>query len=161
MSKLQRYILTMVSVALVLFLALGVAMLGSQMATAAPVEQQIPAIAAGGLRPGAASLFNSVVTSETAVWYGPATDVTLYDESELNFVVDQTVVAGAPNTVSIAIENSWDRVNWTRTVVTATNTNDQNLIVTDTVPLGRFWRVRVAPTNANPVTVTVNAVLEP
>lgn len=161
MSRLQRYVLTMVSTAIVLFFALGVAMLGSQMATAAPAQQEIPAAASGAYRPAAAQLFNSAVTSATAVWYGPAVDVMSFDESEINYVIDQAPVAGVPNTVSLALENSWDRVNWTRTVITAGNFEDKSLIVTDTAPIGRYWRLRVAPTNANPVTVTVNAVLEP
>lgn len=161
MSQLQRYILTMVTVAVVLFLALGVAMFGSQMATAAPAGQEIPAVGAGGYRPSYANLFARAVTTSTATTYGPVVDVTLYDESELRLGVDQTIVDAVANTVTVSLQNSMDRVNWTTTALASNVTTDTTTWMTTTVPLGRFWRAAVTPSNGNPVTVTLDAVLEP
>jgi hypothetical protein len=163
MNQLQRYILTMATVALVLFLALGVAMLGSRMATAAPAQQEIqPQMVSGSYRPSFASLFSGRVTTATgAVSYGPAVDVMLYDESELRLNVDQTLVDAIANTVTVSLQHSMDQVNWTSTALATAVVTDTTTWLTTTVPIGRYWRAAVLPTNGNPVTVTLAAVLEP
>ena len=156
MNKLQRYLLTMVSTAVVLAFVFGIAMVGS-----AAYAQEIPAASVSRDAHTYATLFTGVVNTATAAsTYGAAFDVTPYDETETQLVVDQTLVAGAPNTVTVVLQYSNDRVNWTDLSVQSGITEDTN-IWSSQVITGHYLRTKVTPTSVDPVTVTLSAVLEP
>ncbi len=158
LNKLQRYLLTMVSTAVVLAFVFGIAMVGS-----AAYAQEIPAASVSRDAHTFGTLFASRVTTATgAATYGSAFDVTPYDQAEMQIVVDQgALVAGAPNTVTIALESSNDRINWTSGAILSAVAVDTNTWLTPTIT-GRYNRVKVTPSSDGTiVTTTVSAVLEP
>lgn len=156
MNRKVNYALSAGFLALVLVAALAVAM-----AAPAVHAQEIPAASVSRNAPTFATLFTGVVNTATAAsTYGDVYDVTPYDGAEMQLVVDQTVVAGAPNTVTIALEYSNDRINWTSSAITSNVVADYNGWFTPTIT-GHYNRIKVTPTNVNPVTVTVSSVLEP
>ncbi len=162
LSKLQRYALTMISSAIVLAMAFGIAMYGSA-AYAAPQAQELPAASVASNGPTFATLYAGRVTTATgAVTYGTAFDVTPYDSTETQLVVDMgTLVAGAPNTLTVGYQYSNDRINWTDLSLTANITNDQN-IWSSHVITGHYLRANLTPaSNGTLVTVTLSSVLEP
>lgn len=162
LSRFQRYALTLAFSTLALSAAFGIAMYGS-VVYAAPPAQEIPAASVARNAPTFATLYSGRVTTATgAVTYGPVYDVTPYDKTETQLVVDMgALVAGAPNTVTVGYQYSNDRVNWTDLAVAATITNDQN-IWSSQVITGHYLRAKLTPSSAGTlVTTTLSAVLEP
>jgi len=158
MSRFQRYLLTTLSTAFVLAIVFGIAMVGS-----AAYAQEIPAASVSRNEPTFATLYSGRVTTATgAVTYGPAFDVTPYDSTETQLVVDMgNLVASAPNTLTVGYQYSNDRVNWTDLALTSNITNDQ-VIWSSQVITGHYLRAKLTPSSAGTlVTTTLSAVLEP
>lgn len=156
MNRKVNYALSAGFLALVLVAALAIAM-----AAPAAHAQEIPAASVSRNAPTFATLFTGVVNTATAAsTYGDVYDVTPYDGAEMQLVVDQTVVAAAANTTTVVIQYSNDRINWTDQAVKSGNTADLNEWSTPTVT-GHYWRAKVTPSNALPVTVTLSAVMKP
>lgn len=156
MNRKVNYALSAAFLALLLVAVLAVAM-------TAPVAraQEIPAASVSRNAPTFATLFTGVVNTATAAsTYGDTYDVTPYNGTETQLVVDQTLVAGAPNTVTVVLQYSNDRVNWTDLSVQSGITEDTN-IWSSQVITGHYLRTKVTPTSVNPVTVTLSSVLEP
>ena len=85
-----------------------------------------------------------------------------YSTLDLFYRIDQTVVAGAPNTTSLKLEVSPDAINWYAslnlpTVLTA-NVADANGYVS--VPLAGYqFRIVADVDNTNPITPVLKAVM--
>jgi len=164
MNKVAQHAMTAAVIALVLVAALAVSMVGAQYAQAAPAAQEIPAVVPSARDvPSFATLFaGRVSTTTAATTYGQAYDVTPYETTETQLVVDMgTILAGAPNTLTVGYQYSNDRVNWTDLALTSGITNDQ-VLWSSQVITGHYLRAKLTPSSAGTlVTVTLSSVLEP
>lgn len=138
----------------VLLAALVVAMFaGLRPAAAAPGEQIIQPMTGPVLN----FATRKVLTS--TVWYSQQAQWGTMKTAETQYTVDQTIVAAAANTVTFSLQRSNDGVNWVDYTLVNANVADANAFTT-TVTEGKFVRLKITPTNANPVTVTVNTLLK-
>lgn len=98
-----------------------------------------------------------VITQDT---YSPFQNVQQGSKMDLQWVVDQTVVAAAANTTTLTIEYSCDGNNWVteHTPVNA-NTADANAIGQFTT-FCAYGRVYANVTNTNPLTITVMGLVK-
>ena len=105
-------------------------------------------------KPVVASLF-AATSLTSAVQYGPIADVTNFDSSELQYVFAPSNV----NTTTITLQWSNNKVNWSESSIAAAVTTTVAAFATPSVT-GRYWRVKVAPTNSLTTTVGVTAILK-
>ncbi len=111
------------------------------------------AINAGSGVGTAAMLFTSkVITQDTA---SPSMSVLSYGKADIQYLVDQTAVAGAPNTTTVKLQFSNDGVNWIDGInlvaANALDGGDMNQFAV----FGSRLRLYVDVTNSNPVTWTL------
>lgn len=93
-----------------------------------------------------------VITSDTA---SGAFDVLNYGKADVQWLVDQTAVAAAPNTTTVKLQFSVDGVNWVDGInAVAANVADAGDMQQFAV-FGRYVRFYADVTNTNPVTWTI------
>jgi hypothetical protein len=81
-----------------------------------------------------------------------------FEYCNLQWITDQTLVAGAYNTTTLTVNWSMDNSTWSDgPVIIASNVSDADGVVQ--VPnLGRYMRIYKDVTSANPITITVKGV---
>ena len=125
------------------------------MPLAAPTPVSVSAAAAA---PGEAVLFSTTVLTDDA--YSARVPVAAFQRTDIQHVLDQTVVAAAPNTTTLTIQFSNDGENWTDgAALVSANAADAALLQQVNV-FGKYARVYANLTNNNPITVTVIGVLK-
>jgi len=146
-----------VAMAIVMALALLVAGFSSltKIASATPVAQ-----AEFTQAPVAVVLYTGTFLT-SAVQYGAAIDVLNFDESEMQYVIDQTAVVSPtlPNTLTLTLQHSNDQINWTDGALVSNNVADASGWLSPTVT-GKFWRMKLTPSSSLTTTVSVVSVLK-
>jgi len=94
------------------------------------------------------------ITQDTAT---AAMTVLNYGKADLQYLVDQTAVAGAPNTTTVKLQFSNDGVNWIDGLGLATANVADGGDMNQFAVFGRFLRLYADVTNSNPVTWTLSA----
>ena len=158
MNKLFRAV-TVSAAALVLFVAFiglfGFAFHGTaSAANPGPLAAPTPVSVNPGSGAGRAAVLWSakVITADTATG---AMDILNYGKADIQWVTDQTAVAGAPNTTTVKLQFSVDGVNWADGInVLASNSADAADMQQFAV-FGRYVRLYADVSNANPVTLTL------
>lgn len=93
-----------------------------------------------------------VITADTATG---AMDILNYGKADVQWLVDQTAVAAAPNTTTVKLQFSVDGVNWVDGInAVAANVADAGDMQQFAV-FGRYVRFYADVTNTNPVTWTI------
>jgi hypothetical protein len=153
MRKNKLYVAMAVVMAVALLLA-GFSSL-TKIASATPVAE-----AEYTQAPVAAVLYTGTFLT-SAVQYGSPVNVINFDATEMQYVIDQTAVVSPtqPNTLTLTLQYSNDQVNWTDQALVSNNIADASGWLTPTVT-GRFWRVKLTPTNDLTTTVSVITVLK-
>jgi len=93
-----------------------------------------------------------VITADTATG---AMDILNYSKADIQWLVDQTVVAGAANTTTVKLQFSNNGTNWIDGInAVATNSADAGDMQQFAV-FGRYVRLYADVTNSNPITLTL------
>lgn len=89
-----------------------------------------------------------------------AVNTILASKLDLQWVFDQTAVAGAPNTTTLKLQFSNDGVNWVDGVAVVSNNSADATDMQQFAVFGRFTRVYATVSNSNPLTVTALGVVK-
>lgn len=159
MKTIRAYVVTAAAVLLVASLLAAVALAPSGSTQAAPSFAPTPVAAVQrSPAPEFPTFFNAKVLTEDT--RSSCFEVPDYAVVDLQYIVDQTLVALAPNTTTLTLQWSNDNSNYVNGLAVATNN------ITDTNDLqqfqlfGRHACVYADVTNTNPVTVTVLGVVK-
>lgn len=154
-SKTFKAFIATVAVALALLTVFGLAFQGTaSAANPGPLAAPTPVSVTGNTGRGqAAVLWNAkVITEDTATG---AMDILNYSKADIQWLVDQTVVAGAANTTTVKLQFSNNGTNWIDGMnAVATNSADAGDMQQFAV-FGRYVRLYADVTNSNPVTWTL------
>jgi hypothetical protein len=159
MSKLRTVSATGGAIVLSLALLAALLMMPAQAAQPGPIAGPTPVSAVvRSAQPEFPVFFSTdVITADTR---SDCFEVPDYSAVDLQFLIDQTIVAGAPNTVTLALQHSNDLTTFTTSAnVVAANITDTS----DLVQMGLFGRhtcVLADVTNTNPVTITAIGVVK-
>lgn len=154
-----RYAVMSVVLAIVLVVAALFSISGPQQALASvpgPLLAPTPvSVNLGGIGKALTFYSTKVLTADTASGNQGIIDANKVD---LQWVVDQTAVAGVVNTTTLKLQFSNDGVNWIdgATVLNA-NTADAN-DMQQYLLFGRYARIYADVSNTNPLTLTVLGV---
>jgi hypothetical protein len=159
MTSNRKAIIAAVAVCAVLIAAFAFAFQGTANA-ANPQPLEIPTPVAGvvhsGVNSGVATFFQTVVLTQDT--FSNLQNVEDHAKTDIQWITDQTAVAGAPNTTTLTLQYSNDGTNWVNgpAVVSssATDANDMSQLSL----FGRYARINADVANANPVTLTVIGV---
>lgn len=159
MKTVRAYATAVAAVVLVASLLAVFAMVPSGSTQAAPSFAPTPVAAVQRSQaPEFPTFFNAkVLTADTR---SDCFEVPDYAVVDLQYTVDQTLVALAPNTTTLTLQFSNDNVSFVNGLAVATNN------ITDTTDLqqfqlfGRHACVYADVTNTNPVTLTVLGVVK-
>ena len=119
-----------------------------------PLAAPTPVSVTGNTGRGQAAVLwqAKVITEDTATG---AMDILNYSKADVQWLVDQTAVAGAPNTTTVKLQFSNNGVNWIDGInAVATNSADAGDVQQFAV-FGRYVRLYADVSNANPVTWTL------
>ena len=110
----------------------------------------------GSGRGQAAVLWSAkVITADTATG---AMDILSYGKADVQWLIDQTAVAGVVNTTTVKLQFSVDGANWVDGInAVATNTADAG-DMQQFAMFGRYVRLFAHLSNANPITLTLGVV---
>ena len=159
MKAIKTYGPTVAFVLLLVSFFVAVALVPSSGTQAAPAAAPTPVAAVQRSQAPEFPVFFSakVLTEDTR---SSCFEVPDYSVVDLQYIVDQTLVALAPNTTTLTLQWSNDNANYVNGLAVATNN------ITDTNDLqqfqlfGRHACVYVDVTNTNPVTLTVLGVVK-
>ena len=155
MNSRKMYFLTgAVAIAVLALLLLGVAMAPVQAANPGPLAAPTPV----SVNPssGLARVLNiqptKVFTQDT---FTAQQDISSGSRADIQWVIDQTIVAAAMNTATLTFQFSNDGVNWVNgPAFVSGNFADVN-DMQQYAMFGRYGRVFIDLSNNNPVTVTL------
>ena len=151
----RKFAFSAVLAAVVLFAAFMLMFQGTASAAhPGPLAAPTPVSVNPGTGAGRAAVLWSAkaITSDTAT---PPMEVLNYGKADIQWLVDQTAVAGAPNTTTVKLQFSIDGVNWVDGVnAVAANVADASDMQQFAV-FGRYVRLYADVTNANPITWTL------
>ena len=99
-----------IALAVVLFAAVLLSMNTAQATQPGPVALVTPVSASVQAAPGEAAFWSSAVVTEDKG--STAVQVKLFQRTDIQYVTDQTAVAGATNTTTLKLQFSNDGVNW-------------------------------------------------
>jgi len=158
-KAIKTYGPTVAFVLLLVSFFVAVALVPSSGTQAAPAAAPTPVAAVQRSQAPEFPVFFSakVLTEDTR---SSCFEVPDYSVVDLQYIVDQTLVALAPNTTTLTLQWSNDNANYVNGLAVATNN------ITDTNDLqqfqlfGRHACVYVDVTNTNPVTLTVLGVVK-
>lgn len=153
MNKVKFPVVAVIA-GVVLFLAV-LATIGGNGASAAPSLIPTPvSVTARSASPAKAVVFYSGSTVTTAV-ASNAQGIAEYEIVDLQWIIDQTVLASGANTTTLKLQFSNDGVNWVDGA-TAVSSNAADAVDMQQYALfGQFVRVHTTLGNTNPVTITV------
>jgi hypothetical protein len=97
----------------------------------------------------------AVATSTTQ--YGPILNIAAWDDTEMQYVIDQGIVPTNANTITVSLDYSNDKVNWSTTALVTANAADASGWLSPGLT-GAYGRLRMAGTNTNTVTLTFIAL---
>lgn len=148
-------------------LLVGLVLVATMLAAFQPVRADVPGPLAAvtpvsvnpqsGIGQRVQFFTTDVITEDT---YSPFQNVQQGSKMDLQWVLDQTAVAGETNTTTLTIEYSCDNQNWV-TEHTPVNAN-----TADATAIGQFTtfctygRVYANVTNTNPLTITVMGLVK-
>jgi len=147
---------------IVAFLLVGALLWGMNTAQAAqpgPLAAPTPVcVSAAAAAAGEAVFFStSVLTDDT---YSARVPVAAFQRTDIQHVLDQTVIAAAANTTTLTIQFSNDGVNWTDGAALVSSNSADAALLQQVNVFGKYARVKADLTNNNPLTVTVIGVLK-
>lgn len=155
MTSNRKFFIVSVALAALLFAVFALSFQGTaSAANPGPLAAPTPVSVNPGSGVGRASVLwsNKVITADTATG---AMDILNYGKADIQWVTDQTAVAGAPNTTTVKLQFSVDGVNWADGInVLASNSADAADMQQFAV-FGRYVRLYADVSNANPVTLTL------
>ena len=155
MTSNRKYFIVSVAFAALLFAAFALAFQGTaSAANPGPLAAPTPVSVTGNTGRGQAAVLwqAKVITEDTATG---AMDILNYSKADIQWLVDQTVVAGAANTTTVKLQFSNNGTNWIDGInAVATNSADAGDMQQFAV-FGRYVRLYADVTNSNPVTWTL------
>jgi len=153
-----RNIASMVGVAVIALALLFGIMSNVQAAQPVPLAAPTPQSVAGRSTTPSDVLVFSEQAVKTAAGNTAYVNVQDSDVVDLQWVIDQTAVAGAPNTTTLKLQFSNDGVNWVDGSAIATNNSADANDMQQFPVFGKLARVNYTASNSNPFTVTLIAV---
>lgn len=148
-----------IAVAVLMFAALLLTMNTAQADIPQPAALVTP-VSVSPAAPGAGEvvlLSAKVLTEDVS---SATTVVKFYQRTDVQYVFDQTVVAGAPNTTTVKLQFSNDGTNWEDGATIATANAADGAALSQQAVYGKFMRVNADVSNSNPVTLTVIGILK-
>ena len=158
MTSNRKYLIASVAFAALLFAAFALAFQGTaSAANPGPLAAPTPVSVTGNTGRGQAAVLwqAKVITEDTATG---AMDILNYSKADVQWLVDQTAVAGAPNTTTVKLQFSNNGVNWIDGPALAANSAADTNDMQQYAVFGRYARVSPTFANTQPVTVTVIGV---
>ena len=153
MNKVKFPILA--AIAGIMLFVFAIATVGGNGASAAPSLIPTPvSVSARGAAPAKPVVFysGSVMTSAVA---SNAQGIAEYEIVDLQWVIDQTVLASGANTTTLKLQFSNDGVNWVDGATAVTSNAADAGDMQQYAVFGEFVRVHSTLENNNPVTLTV------
>lgn len=108
-----------------------------------------------------AQSFFSGTSSITADTNGPIISLPSYSLLDIQYNIDQTVLASGANTTTLTLQYSNDGANWTNGPALATANVIDASVLNQYANFGRYTRVNADVSNTHPITITVLAVAKP
>jgi hypothetical protein len=154
---MKRISVVAVIVALVLVMGL-LATLRTENLQAAPAAAPTP-VSVTYAPSGEATLdFLRVPTAYTADFNTSALTILPFQATDIQYTIDQTAVSSVVNTTTLTLQFSNDNSNWVDgPAIASANTADASVMQQYAV-FGRYARMKVDLSNANPITISVVAV---
>lgn len=106
-----------------------------------------------GIRSAPVTFYQTLVI--TADGNSTAQNVQDHSLIDLQWVSDQTLIAGAGNTTTLTLQHSNDGINWVDGAAVLSASGTDNADLQQFALFGRYARINANVTNANPLTVTV------
>lgn len=106
------------------------------------------------------SFFNGS-SSITADTNGPVISLPSYSLLDIQYNIDQTVLASGANTTTLTLQYSNDGANWTNGPALVTSNVADASVLSQQANFGRYTRVNADVSNTHPITITVLAVAKP
>ena len=155
MTSNRKFFIASVAFAALLFAVFALMFQGTaSAANPGPLAAPTPVSVNPGSGVGRASVLwaAKVITADTATG---AMDILNYGKADVQWLIDQTVVAAAPNTTTVKLQFSVDGTNWVDGInAVASNTADAG-DMQQFAMFGRYVRLYADVTNTNPITLTL------
>lgn len=155
MTSNRKFLIVSVAFAALLLTVFAFAFQGTaNAAQPVPLAAPTPVSVNPGSGVGRAAVLWSAkaITSDTATG---AMDVLNYGKADIQWLIDQTVVAGAANTTTVKLQFSVDGTNWVDGIsAVSANTADAGDMNQFAI-FGRYLRLYADVTNNNPITLTL------
>ena len=155
MTSNRKFFIASVALAALLFAAFALLFQGTaSAANPGPLAAPTPVSVTGNTGRGQAAVLwqAKVITEDTATG---AMDILNYSKADIQWLIDQTVVAAAPNTTTVKLQFSNNGVNWIDGInAVATNSADAG-DMQQFAMFGRYVRLYADVSNANPITLTL------
>lgn len=151
-------VLVPLAVAVLMLVGLVFTMNTAQADQPQPAALVTPVSASVQAAPGEAAFWSSAVVTEDKG--STAVQVKLFQRTDIQYVTDQTAVAGATNTTTLKLQFSNDGVNWEDGATIATSNAADGAALSQQAVFGKYARVYADVSNTNPVTLTVIGVMK-
>ena len=153
-----RYLIPALALALVLFAGLLVAMTSGPVA-AAPAAAPTPISVSQSAKDNSEVAFMADVVL-TADGNSASANIAKWQLTDIQYNIDQTLADSVMNTTTLKLQFSNDGANWTDGATIATSNVADASVLTQQAVFGKFARINADVSNANPVTVSVYAILK-